>query len=186
MVTMGFPTRRCEVSLTLEQKKQVVAEVNEVATKAQAVIAAEYLGLSVADMTDLRATARAQGVYIRVVKNSLARRAMEETEFECLNDSLTGPLLLVFSSEDPGAGARIVRDFAETNNRLVTTAIAFGGEIRPPEDLVLLASMPTLDEARAQLLGMLQAPATQLVRTLAEPGRHFVRVVAAYRDHQAA
>ena len=186
MVTMRFPTRRCGVSLTLEQKKQVVAEVNEVATSAQTVIAAEYLGLSVADMTDLRATARAQGVYIRVVKNSLARRAMEGTEFECLNDSLTGPLLLVFSSEDPGAGARIVRDFAKTNNRLVTTAIAFAGEIRPPEDLVFLASMPTLDEARAQLLGMLQAPATQLVRALAEPGGQFVRVVAAYRDQQAA
>jgi large subunit ribosomal protein L10 len=174
------------VSLTLEQKKQVVAEVNEVATSAKAAIAAEYLGLSVADMTDLRATARAQGVYIRVVKNSLARRAIEGTDFECLHDSLIGPVLLVFSPEDPGAGARIVRDFAKTNDRLVTTAIAFAGEIRPPEDLVLLASMPTLDEARAQLLGMLQAPATQLVRTLAEPAGQFVRVVAAYRDQQAA
>jgi len=174
------------VSLTLEQKKRVVAEVNEVAAGAQAAIAAEYLGLSVADMTNLRVQARAQGVQIRVVKNSLARRAIEGTEFECLRDSLTGPLLLVFSADDPGAGARIVRDFAKTNDRLRTTAIAFAGQLRPPEDLVLLASMPTLDEARAQLLGTLQAPASQLVRTLAEPAGQFVRVVAAFRDQQVA
>ena len=174
------------MSLTLEQKKRVVAEVNEVAAGAQAAIAAEYLGLSVADMTNLRVQARAQGVQIRVVKHSLARRAIEGTEFECLRDSLTGPLLLVFSADDPGAGARIVRDFAKTNDRLRTTAIAFAGQLRPPEDLVLLASMPTLDEARAQLLGTLQAPASQLVRTLAEPAGQFVRVVAAFRDQQAA
>ena len=174
------------MSLTLEQKKRVVAEVNEMAAGAQAAIAAEYLGLSVADMTNLRVQARAQGVQIRVVKNSLARRAIEGTEFECLRDSLTGPLLLVFSADDPGAGARIVRDFAKTNDRLRTTAIAFAGQLRPPEDLVLLASMPTLDEARAQLLGTLQAPASQLVRTLAEPAGQFVRVVAAFRDQQVA
>jgi large subunit ribosomal protein L10 len=174
------------VSLTLEQKKAVVAEVNEAAASAQAAIAAEYLGLSVADMTELRATARAQGVYIRVVKNSLARRAVAGTDFECLSDSLTGPLLLVFSADDPGAGARIVRDFAKTHDRLVTTAIAFAGELRGPEDLKLLADMPTLDEARAQFLGVLQAPATQFVRTLAEPAGQFVRIVAAYRDQQQA
>lgn len=174
------------MSLTLEQKKRVVAEVNEMAAGAQSAIAAEYLGLSVENMTDLRAQARVQGVYIRVVKNSLARRAIEGTEFECLSDSLTGPVLLVFSADDPGAGARIVREFAKTNERLVTTAIAFAGEVRPPGDLALLANMPTLDEARAQLLGTLHAPATQLVRTLAEPAGQLVRVLAAYRDQQAA
>jgi large subunit ribosomal protein L10 len=174
------------VSLTLEQKKRVVAEVNEVAASAQAVIAAEYLGLSVANMTDLRVRARAQGVQVRVVKNSLAKRAIEGTEFECLTNSLTGPVLLVFSSDDPGAGARIVQEFSKTNERLVTTAIAFAGELRPAEDLKLLAAMPTLDEARSQVLAVLTAPATQLVRTLAEPAGQFVRVVAAYRDHQQA
>ncbi len=174
------------MSLTLEQKKSVVAEVNEVAAGAQAAIAAEYTGLTVADMTALRAQARAQGVYVRVVKNSLAKRAIAGTEFECLSDSLTGPLLLVFSADDPGAGARIVREFKKTNDRLVPTAIAFAGEVRPPEDLKLLADMPTLDEARGQLLGLLQAPATQLVRTLAEPGGQFVRLLAAYRDKQQA
>ncbi len=174
------------MSLTLEQKKRVVAEVNEVAAGAQTVIAAEYSGLSVADMTALRAQARSQGVYVRVVKNNLARRAIEGTDFECLVDSLTGPLLLVFSTDDPGAGARVVQDFSKTNDRLVTTAIAFAGEVRPPEDLALLVKMPTLDEARAQLLGTLQAPTTQLVRTLVEPAGQFVRVVAAFRDQQAA
>lgn len=174
------------MSLTLEQKKGVVAEVNEIAVHAQAAIAAEYSGLSVADMTRLRATARAEGVIIRVVKNSLARRAIAGTDLECLSDSLTGPLLLVFSPDDPGAGARIVRDFARTNKRLVTTAIAFAGAVRPPEDLNLLAELPTLDGARARLLGTLQAPATQFVRTLAEPAGEFVRVVAAYRDQQQA
>lgn len=174
------------MSLTLEQKKAVVAEVNEVAAGAQAAIAAGYLGLTVADMTELRAQARAQGVYVRVVKNSLARRAIAGTEFECLSDSLTGPLLLVFSADDPGAGARIVREFTKTNDRLVPTAIAFAGEVRPPEDLKLLADMPTLDEARGLFLGLLQAPATQLVRTLAEPGGQLVRIVAAYRDQQQA
>lgn len=174
------------MSLTLEQKKSVVAEVNEVAAGAQAAIAAEYTGMTVADMTALRAQARAQGVYVRVVKNSLAKRAIAGTEFECLSDSLTGPLLLVFSADDPGAGARIVRDFTKTNDRLVPTAIAFAGEVRPPEDLKLLADMPTLDEARGLFLGLLQAPATQLVRTLAEPGGQFVRVLVAYRDQQQA
>jgi large subunit ribosomal protein L10 len=174
------------VSLTLEQKKRVVAEVNEIAAGAQAVIAAEYSGLSVSDMTELRVNARNDGVTIRVVKNSLAKRAIEGTDLECLSDSLTGPLLLVFSANDPGAGARVVRDFTKTHDQLVTKAIAFAGELRPAEDLKLLADMPTLDEARAQLLGTLVAPATQLVRTLVEPAGQIVRLVAAYRDQQQA
>ena len=174
------------MSLTLEQKKRVVAEVNEIAAGAQAVIAAEYSGLSVSDMTELRVNARNDGVTIRVVKNSLAKRAIEGTDLECLSDSLTGPLLLVFSANDPGAGARVIRDFTKTHDQLVTKAIAFAGELRPAEDLKLLADMPTLDEARAQLLGTLVAPATQLVRTLVEPAGQIVRLVAAYRDQQQA
>ena len=170
------------MSLTLEQKQSVVAEVSEVAANAESAIAAEYLGLTVSQMTDLRSKAREKGVYVRVVKNSLARRAIEGTDFECLNDSLKGPLLLVFSSDDPGAGARIVKDFAKDNEHLVTKAIAFAGQLRPAEDLMLLASMPTLDEARAQLLSVMKAPQTKLVRTLAEPAGQLVRVLAAYRD----
>jgi len=174
------------MSLTLEQKQSIVAEVNAVASTAQAAIAAEYAGLSVAQMTALRVQARAAGVFVKVVKNTLARRAVAGTAFECLTEKLAGPLLLVFSAEDPGAGARVVRDFAKDNQKLVPVAIAFGGQVRGPEDLQALATLPTLDEARARLLGMLLAPASQLVRTLAEPGAAFVRVLAAYRDQQQA
>ncbi len=172
------------MSLTYEQKQAVVSEVNEVAANAQTAVAAEYIGLSVAQMTALRAKARESGVYLRVVKNTLAKRAVDGTSFECLKESLSGPLLLVFSGEDPGAGARVVRDFAKTNDKLVTRAIAFAGELRPASDLNVLASMPTLDEARAKLLSVLMAPQTKLVRTLAEPAGQFVRVLAAYRDKQ--
>ena len=174
------------MSLTLEQKKSIVDEVNAVASKAQAAIAAQYAGLSVSQMTALRVKARAAGVYVKVVKNTLARRAVAGTAFECLTEKLAGPWVLVFSADDPGAGARVVRDFAKENQKLVTVAIAFGGQVRGPEDLQALATLPTLDEARASLLGMLQAPASQLVRTLAEPGAAFVRVLAAYRDQQQA
>jgi len=122
------------MSLTLEQKQSIVAEVNAVASTAQAAIAAEYAGLSVAQMTALRVQARAAGVFVKVVKNTLARRAVAGTAFECLTEKLAGPLLLVFSAEDPGAGARVVRDFAKDNQKLVPVAIAFGGQVRGPED----------------------------------------------------
>ncbi|MEQ8230285.1 MAG: 50S ribosomal protein L10 [Gammaproteobacteria bacterium] len=170
------------MSLTLTEKQAVVSEVNEVAANSQTAVAAEYIGLTVAQMTDLRARARKEGVYVRVVKNTLARRAIEGTSFECLKESLTGPLLLVFSGEDPGAGARLVRDFSKQHDKLVTRAVAFAGELRPADDLALLANMPTLDEARAKLLSVFQAPQTKLVRTLAEPAGQMVRVLAAYRD----
>ena len=172
------------MSLNTEQKQTVVSEVNEVAANAQAAVAAEYIGLNVAQMTELRAKARESGVYVRVVKNTLARRAVDGTAFECLKNSFTGPLLLVFSSEDPGAGARLVRDFSKAHKQLVTKAIAFAGQLRPAEDLQLLANMPTLDEARAQLLALFKAPQTKLVRTLAEPAGQFVRVLSAYNDSQ--
>ena len=170
------------MSLTLQQKQAVVSEVREVAITAQAAVAAEYIGLTVAQMTQLRVKARASGVYVRVVKNTLARRAIDGTSFDCLKDSLTGPLLLVFSGDDPGAGARLVRDFAKDNVKLVTKVVAIGGELRPASDLDVLASLPTLDEARAKLLAIFQAPQTKLVRTLAEPAGQFVRVLAAFNE----
>jgi len=170
------------MSLTLQQKQAVVSEVREVALTAQAAVAAEYAGLTVAQMTALRAKARAGGIYLRVVKNTLARRAVDGTSFDCLKDSLTGPLLLVFSGEDPGAGARLVRDFAKDNDKLKAKAVAFAGELRPGSDLNLLASMPTLDEARSKFLSVLLAPQTKLVRTLAEPAAQLVRVLSAYAD----
>lgn len=172
------------MSLTTEQKHTVVAEVNEAATNAQAAVAAEYIGLNVAQMTELRAKAREAGVYVRVVKNTLARRAVDGTDFECLKNTFTGPLLLVFSNEDPGAGARLARDFSKDNKQLVTRAIAIAGQLRPAEDLQLVANMPTLDEARAQLLALFKAPQTKLVQTFAEPAGQFVRILSAHTDSQ--
>jgi large subunit ribosomal protein L10 len=172
------------MSLKLEDKKALVAEVSSVAASAQSAVAAHYRGLSVAQMTALRARARQQGVYVRVVKNTLARRAVEGTEFACLREALRGPTVLAFSRTEPGAAARVVRDFAKDNEALVTVAIAIGGQAYPASELARVASLPTLDEARATLLGLLQAPMTQFVRTLAEPQAKLVRLFAAWRDKQ--
>ncbi|MEZ5562592.1 MAG: 50S ribosomal protein L10 [Gammaproteobacteria bacterium] len=167
------------MALRLEDKKALVEEVNAIAASALSAIAAEYRGMSVAQITDLRAKARSQGVYVRVVKNTLAKRAVEGTEFACLQATLKGPLILAFSREDPGAAARVFKDFAKGNDKLVTKAVAIGGTLYGPADLDRLASLPTLDQARAMLLGVLQAPAAKLVRTLAEPPALVARVLAA-------
>ena len=167
------------MALRLEDKKALVDEVSAIAATAHSAVAAEYRGMTVAQVTDLRAKARSQGVYVRVIKNTLARRAVEGTEFACLKEALKGPLILAFSREDPGAAARVVRDFAKTNEKLVTKAVAIGGTLYGPADLERLASLPTLDQARAILLGVLQAPGTKLARTLAEPAALIARVLAA-------
>jgi large subunit ribosomal protein L10 len=167
------------MALRLEDKQALVEEVNAIAASALSAIAAEYRGMSVAQITELRAKARSQGVYVRVVKNTLARRAVEGTEFACLKETLKGPLILAFSREDPGAAARVFKDFAKGNEKLVTKAVAIGGALYGPADLERLASLPTLDQARAMLLGVLQAPAAKLVRTLAEPPALVARVLAA-------
>jgi large subunit ribosomal protein L10 len=174
------------MALRLEDKKALVAEVNEVATGALSAIAADYRGMTVEQMTEFRAKARDENVYVRVVKNTLAKRAIDGTEFECLADSLTRPIVLAFSKDDPGAAARIVKDFAKTCEQLVTQAVAIGGTAYPASDLDRLAKLPTLDQARGQLLGLLQAPAGKFVRTIAEPQAKFVRLLAAYRDQQQA
>lgn len=174
------------MALRLEDKRALVAEVNEVAASALSAIAADYRGMTVAQMTEFRAKARGEGVYVRVVKNTLAKRAIDGTEFECLADSLTGPIMLAFSTEDPGAAARVVKEFAKDCEMLVTQAVAIGGEVYPASDLDRLAKLPTLDQGRAQLLGLLQAPASKFVRTIAEPQAKFVRLLAAYRDQQQA
>ncbi|MBL8199810.1 MAG: 50S ribosomal protein L10 [Chromatiales bacterium] len=167
------------MALRLEDKKALVDEVSAIAATAHSAVAAEYRGMTVAQVTDLRAKARSQGVYVRVIKNTLARRAVEGTEFACLKEALKGPLILAFSREDPGAAARVVKDFAKTNEKLVTKAVAIGGTLYGPADLERLASLPTLDQARAILLGVLQAPGTKLARTLAEPAALIARVLAA-------
>ena len=168
--------------LNLEDKKSIVAEVSAIAAEAHSVVAAEYHGLTVDEMTELRATARNSGVYLRVVKNTLARRALEGTEFECINDGLVGPLVLAFSQEDPGSAARLVKDFAKDHDALVTKIVSIGGEMLDPSELERLAKMPTKDQAISILMSVMMAPTEKLARTLKEVPGKFVRTVAAVRD----
>lgn len=174
------------MALSLEQKKAVVAEVAEAASKALAAVAAEYRGLTVEEMTELRAKARADGVYLKVAKNTLVRRAIEGTEYECMQESLTGPLLLAFSMEDPGAAARLVKDYAKSHDKLIARLVAVGGELYDASELERLSSLPTRDQALAILMGVMKAPIEKLVRTLAEPHGKLVRTVAAVRDAKQA
>ncbi len=174
--------------LNLEQKRAVVAEVADVAAQAHSVVAAEYRGLSVAQMTALRGQARQGGVYLRVVKNTLARRALAGTQFECLSESLVGPVVLAFSREDPGSAARLVKDFLKQkeNDRLVVKALALGGRTLPPGDLDRLASMPTREQAISMLMACLRAPLDKLARTLNEVPGKLVRTVDAIRQQKEA
>jgi large subunit ribosomal protein L10 len=170
------------MSLKLEDKQALITEVNAVAATAHSAVAAHYRGMTVTQMTQLRARARKAGVYMRVVKNTLARRAVQGTSFECLRDSLKGPTVLAFSREDPGAAARVVKEFSKDTEALVAVAVAIGGQLYPASELARVASLPTLKEARATLLGLLQAPLSRFVRTLAEPQARFARLLAAQRD----
>src|SRR6202022_3597923 len=134
------------MALNLEGKKALVAEVAEVAAQAQSVVVAEYRGLTVGQMTELRAKARRQGVYMRVVKNTLARKALAGTSFESVGPKLKGPLVLAFSKDDPGAAARVVKDFAKANDKLVATLVGIGGQVLPGGDLDRVASLPTREQ----------------------------------------
>ena len=174
------------MALTLEQKKAVVAEVAEVAQTAHSAVAAEYRGLTVGEMTELRRKARAEGVYLKVAKNTLVRRAVEGTDFECMADELTGPLLFAFSIEDPGAAARLIKEVAKSNDRLITRLVAVGAQVYGAEELERLSKLPTRDQAIAMLMGVMKAPIEKFVRTLAEPHAKLVRTVAAVRDSKQA
>jgi len=165
------------MSLSFEEKKNVVSEAHDYFLNSGSIVAADYTGLTVSQMTDLRKKARDSGVFVKVLKNTLARRAVKGTEHETMADSLAGPLLYIVSTEDPGAGARLVKEFIKSNNSLVAKVIAFSGEVRPGEDLNVLASLPTMDEARAQLLSVLTQPQTGLVRLLKEPSALVVRLL---------
>lgn len=174
------------MAFTLEDKQALVTEVQAVARVAHSVVAAEYRGLTVSQMTGLRAKARASGVYLRVVKNTLARRAVAGTPYECIAGNLKGPLILAFSKDDPGAAARVVKEFAKGNDRLVPTLVSLGGRVFTAAELDRVASLPTRPQALATLLGVLKAPVTKLARTLAEPHAKLVRTVAAVQATKAA
>lgn len=174
------------MTLKLEDKKAIVAEVGEIANKAVAVVAVEYRGLTVEQMTRLRVRARKAGVYLRIVRNTLARRAVENTAFACLQEALVGPLLLAFSLNEPSAAARLMKDFAKEYEKLVVKALAFEGILFNANDLDKLASLPTRDEALSLLMSVMLAPITKLVRTLVEPPTKVVRALAAYSEQQSA
>ena len=176
------------MSLNLAEKQAVVAEVAKVAASAHSAIAAEYRGLSVTQVTTLRVKARESGVYLRVVKNSLARRAVQGTEFECLQPSLVGPLILAFSQQEPGAAARIFKDFLKdkANDKLVVKALAVGGRAYPAQELERLASLPTRDEAISLLMATMRAPLDKFARTLNEIPGKLVRTIDAVRQQKEA
>lgn len=174
------------MTLRLGGKKTIVAEVAEVAKHATSVVAANYSGLTVAQVTELRKQARNAGVYMRVVRNTLARRAFEGTSFACMDSALVGPLVLAFSKEDPSAAARLFKDFVKKFDKLEVKALSINGALFSAKDLNKVASLPTRNEAIALLMSVMNAPITKFVRTLAEPHSKLVRTVAAICDKKKA
>lgn len=167
------------MTLRLKDKQAIVADVAKKAKEAVSALVADYRGLTVAEMTELRAKARQQGIYLRVVRNTLARRALEDTNFSCLSESLVGPLFIAFSFEDPGAIARLLRDFIKDHENVKVKALALGGKLLSAGHLEAVANLPTRDQAIAILMGVLLAPVSKLVRTLAEPYAKLTRAVNA-------
>jgi large subunit ribosomal protein L10 len=161
------------MALNLSQKQEVVAELADVAAKAHSLVAAEYAGTSVTQMTAMRKKARETGVYLKVVKNTLAVRAVAGTEFEVVQDKLVGPLLYAFSTEEPGAAGRLIKEFAKGNDKLLPKVVSVGGQLYPASHVEVLASLPTRDQALAML-----------ARVLAEPASMFARAVKAVADKQ--
>ncbi len=161
------------MALNLSQKQVVVAELAEVAAKAHSLVAAEYAGTSVGQMTAMRKKARESGVFLKVVKNTLATRAIEGTDYECVKDALVGPLLYAFSEEDPGAAGRLIKEFAKGNDKLQTKVVSMGGKLYPASHLDVIASLPTREQALAML-----------ARVLAEPASMFARAIRAVADQQ--
>lgn len=174
------------MAIRLEDKKQIVSEVNEAATSALSAVLADYRGVSVSDLTSLRKNARENGVYLRVVRNTLLKRAFASTDYECLNPVLSGPTILAFSMEDPGAAARVLKDFAKGNDKFEVKALSIGGKLLGADQLDALASLPTYDQAVSMLMSVMLAPVTKLARTFNEVPTKVTRAVAAVRDQKQA
>ena len=174
------------MALNFAQKQAIVAEVAEVAKSAHSAVGAEYRGLTVAQLTALRVEARKAGVYLRVVKNTLARRAVEGTDFACMQEGLTGPMILAFSQQDPGAAARVVQDFAKGNDKFKVRLVAIGGKLLDASEIGTLAKMPTYEQALSQLLALMKAPVQKLAATINEVPGKLVRTIAAIRDAKEA
>lgn len=174
------------MALSFAQKEAIVAEVAEVAKSAYSAVGADYRGLSVEEMTELRVQARQAGVYLRVVKNTLAKRALQDTDFACMEEALKGPLVLAFSQEDPGSAARVVAAFAKGRDRFEVKLVSIGGKLLDASELGTLAKMPTYDEAISQLMAVMKAPVQKLAATINEVPGKLVRTLAAVRDAKEA
>tara|TARA_R110002072_G_scaffold302751_1_gene488390 strand:- start:12419 stop:12946 length:528 start_codon:yes stop_codon:yes gene_type:complete len=174
------------VAIRLEDKKQIVSEVNEAATSALSAVLADYRGITVSNLTALRKSAREQNVYLRVVRNTLLRRAVEGTQYECIQSVLTGPTILAFSMEDPGAAARVLKDFAKANDKFEVKALSVGGKLLRADQIDALATLPTYDQAVSMLMSVMLAPVTKLVQTFNEVPTKVTRAVAAVRDQKQA
>jgi|TARA_R110002020_G_scaffold143128_2_gene315317 large subunit ribosomal protein L10 len=170
------------VALGLAAKQAIVKEVNDVASNALSVAVAEYRGMEVADMTQLRRQAREQGVYLKVIRNTLAKRAFVDTKFQDMETALTGPLIYGFSIDAPGTAARLFKEFAKENKHLKVTALSIGSGLMGADKLDAVASLPTRDEALAKLLATFKAPVSKFVRTINEVPTKFVRVLSAIKD----
>lgn len=174
------------MALNLEQKKEIVAEVSSVANDSLSLVVADYRGLAVPKMTELRRRARESNVYVRIIRNTLAKRAIQGTNFECLSDELTGPLIFGFARNEPGAAAKLFRDFAKENEALKVKALSVGGQYYAASHLDAVASLPTREEALSQLAGTLMAPINKLVRTIKEPAQMLARALDDYSKKEKA
>ncbi len=174
------------MAIGLEDKKAIVAEVNETATSALSLVIADSRGVTVDGMTALRATARENQVTLRVVRNTLAKRALEGTEYECVRDTLSGPSLFGFSMEDPGAAARLFKDFSKENEEFEVKVLAVGGQMLGADQIDVLATLPTREQALSQLMSVMKAPVTKLVQSMNEVPGKLVRTLAAVRDQKEA
>lgn len=172
------------MAIRLEDKQQIVSEVNQAASSALSAVLADYRGVTVEDMTALRKNARDNKVYLRVVRNTLLKRAVVDTEFECIQEVLVGPTILALSQEDPGAAARVLKDFAKENDEFEIKALSVGGELMDANQIDVLAKLPTLDQARSILMSVMLAPVTKLARTVNEVPSKVTRAVAAVRDQK--
>lgn len=165
-----------------EDKRRIVAELNEAAGSALSAVLADFRGVTADQMTALRREARGRRVWLRVVRNTLLERAVGDTGLECLRGSLAGPTLLALSRDDPGAGARLLRDFAREHGAPKVRALAVGGELMDAGQLDRLADLPTLDQARSLLMGAMLAPVAGLARALNDVPARLARAAAAVRD----
>ncbi len=174
------------MALALNDKKAIVADVTNVALQSVSGLVADYRGLTVGQITKLRKDARDKGVYLRVVRNTLAKRALSDTDFACLDEVLTGPTMLAFSKEEPSAPARLFKDYVKQHEALSVKALVISGRLLDAKQIDYVAQLPTRNEALAILMQVMKAPITKFVRTLAEPHAKLVRTVAAIRDKKQA